>query len=287
MTFMKENRPSATAQRVAMRRAAHQLLDDPKVFDDPVALRIIGKESASVLQTDPRQFESTPLSPYLRAFIAARSRYAEDELALGVRRGVRQYVILGAGLDTFAQRNPHPEGVLHVFEVDHPTTQTWKRARLEEIGTTLPGDLTFAPVDFETQTLEEVLRDAGYDPGKCTFFSWLGVTEYLTPEVVMATLRFIASAPAGSGVVFDYMISPSLLTPAQRSGFDALARRVASAGEPWQAFFDPELLTRDLRAMGFGYVEDKGPEEINARYFKNRKDGLRVGSLSHLMNAQV
>jgi methyltransferase (TIGR00027 family) len=287
MTFMKENRPSATAQRVAMRRAAHQLLDDPKVFDDPVALRIIGKESASVLQTDPRQSESTPLSPHLRAFIAARSRYAEDELALGVRRGVRQYVILGAGLDTFAQRNPHPEGVLHVFEVDHPTTQTWKRARLEEIGTTLPGDLTFAPVDFETQTLEEVLRDAGYDPGKCTFFSWLGVTEYLTPEVVMATLRFIASAPAGSGVVFDYMISPSLLTPAQRSGFDALARRVASAGEPWQAFFDPELLTRDLRAMGFGYVEDKGPEEINARYFKNRKDGLRVGSLSHLMNAQV
>jgi methyltransferase (TIGR00027 family) len=287
MTFMKENRPSATAQRVAMRRATHQLLDDPKVFDDPVALRIIGKESASALQADPRQFESTPLSPYLRAFIVARSRYAEDELALGVRHGVRQYVILGAGLDTFAQRNPHPEGVLHVFEVDHPTTQTWKRARLEEIGTTLPGDLTFAPVDFETQTLEEGLRDADYDPGKCTFFSWLGVTEYLTPEVVMATLRFIASAPAGSGVVFDYMISPSLLTPAQRSRFDALARRVASAGEPWQAFFDPELLTRNLRAMGFGYVEDKGPEEINARYFKNRKDGLRVGSLSHLMNAQV
>ena len=152
---------------------------------------------------------------------------------------------------------------------------------------TLPGDLTFAPVDFETQTLEEGLRDAGYDPGKCTFFSWLGVTEYLTTEAVMATLRFIASAPMGSGIVFDYMISPSLLTPAQRSRFDALARRVASAGEPWQAFFDPELLTRDLRAMGFGYVEDKGPEEINARYFKDRKDGLRVGSLSHLMNAQV
>jgi len=105
--------------------------------------------------------------------------------------------------------------------------------------------------------------------------------------VVMATLRFIASAPVQSGVVFDYMISPSLLTPAQRSRFDALAQRVASAGEPWQAFFDPELLTRDLRAMGFGYVEDKGPEEINVRYFKNRKDGLRVGSLSHIMNAQV
>ena len=132
-----------------------------------------------------------------------------------------------------------------------------------------------------------MMRSAGYDLGKCTFFSWLGVTEYLTTEVVMATLRFIASAPAGSGVVFDYMISPSLLTPAQRSRLDGLSRRVASAGEPWQTYFDPELLARDLRTMGFGYVEDKGPEEINARYFKNRKDGLQVGSLSHIMNAQV
>ncbi len=284
---MKENQPSATAQRVALRRAAHQLLDDPKVFEDPVALRIIGRQSASVLQADPRQFDATPLSPYLRAFVAARSRYAEDELAHGLRGGVGQYVILGAGLETFAYRNPYPEGVLHVFEVDHPTTQIWKRERLEEIGIALPGDLTFAPVDLETQTLGEGLRGAGYDPGKSTFFSWLGVTEYLTTEAVMATLRFIASAPVGSGVVFDYMISPSLLTPAQRSRFDALAQRVASAGEPWQAFFDPELLTRDLRAMGFAYVEDKGPEEINARYFKNRKDGLRVGSLSHLIYAQV
>jgi methyltransferase (TIGR00027 family) len=284
---MKESRPSKTAQRVAMRRAAHQLLDDPKVFDDPVALRIIGNEGAAVLQADPRQCEATPLSPYLRAFVAARSRYAEDELALGIRRGVRQYVILGAGLDTFAYRNPHPEGVLHVFEVDHPATQTWKRARLEEIGMTLPGDLTFVPVDFETQTLVEELRGAGYDPSIGTFFSWLGVTEYLTTEAVLGTLRFIVSAPVGSGVVFDYMISPSLLTPAHRSVFDALARLVASAGEPWQAFFDPGLLTRDLRAMGFKYIEDKGPEEINATYFKNRKDGLRVGSLSHVMNAQV
>jgi len=284
---MKEGRPSATAQRVAMRRAAHQLLDDPKIFDDAVALRIIGRESASALQADPRQFEATPLSTYLRAFVAARSRYAEDELSLGVRRGICQYVILGAGLDTFAYRNPYPEGALHVFEVDHPTTQTWKRVRLEEVGIRLPGDLTFVPVDFESQTLEEGLWNAGYAPDKGTFFSWLGVTEYLTTEVVMATLRFIASAPVGSGVVFDYMISPSLLTSVQRLGLDTLSLRVAFAGEPWQAFFDPEVLTKDLRAMGFGYVEDKGSEEINTMYFKNRKDGLQVGSLSHLMNAQV
>ena len=285
--FMEKFRPSSTAQRVAMKRTAHQLLDDPKVFDDPLALHIIGKKYASALQADPRQFEAAPLSHYLRAFVAARSRYAEDELALGVRRGVCQYVILGAGLDTFAYRNPHTQGVLHVFEVDHPATQTWKRARLEEADITLPGDLTFAPVDFETQTLAEGLLGAGYDSDKCTFFSWLGVTEYLTTEAVMMTLRFIASAPVGSGVVFDYMLSPSLLTPGQRARFDALAQRVASAGEPWQTFFDPGLLKMDLQAMGFGYSEDNGPEEINTRYFKGRADGLRVGSLSHLMKAQV
>jgi methyltransferase (TIGR00027 family) len=284
---MKERRPTITAQSVAIRRATHLLLDDPKIFDDPVALRIIGRESALALQADPHQFEITPLSPYLRAFVAVRNRYAEDELALGIRRGVCQYVILGAGLDTFAYRNPYSQGMLHVFEVDRPTTQTWKRARLEEVCITLPFDLTFVPVDFETQTLSKGLLGAGYDSGKCTFFSWLGVTEYLTTEAVMTTLRFIASAPVGSGVVFDYMLSPSLLTPAQRLRFDALAQRVASAGEPWQAFFDPALLTRDLQDMGFGYVEDNGPEEINERYFKDREDGLRVGSLSHVMVARV
>jgi methyltransferase (TIGR00027 family) len=284
---MMENQPSATAQRVAIRRAAHQLLDDPKVLDDPLALRIIGKEGALTLHSNPQHFESAPFSSYLRAFVAARSRCAEEELALRVQRGVSQYVILGAGLDTFAYRNPYPESTLHVFEVDHPATQIWKRARLRETGIVVPPALTFAPVDFETQTLKEGLQGAGYTPDRGTFFSWLGVTEYLTNEVVMATLRFIASAPVGSGVVFDYMISPSLLTPAQRSRFDALAQRVASAGEPWQAFYEPAQLTRDLQAMGFRYVEDSGPEEINARYFKDRKDGLRVGSLSHVMKARV
>jgi methyltransferase (TIGR00027 family) len=168
--------------------------------------------------------------------VAARSRYAEEELALGVRRGVCQYVILGAGLDTFGYRNPH-QGVLHVFEVDHPATQTWKRGRLEEAGITLPYDLTFVSIDFETETLAEELSDAGYDSGKCTFFSWLGVTEYLTTEAVMTTLRFIASGPVGSGIVFDYMLSPSVLNPEQRARFDALAQRVASAGERWQTLF--------------------------------------------------
>jgi methyltransferase (TIGR00027 family) len=284
---MDEHRPSTTAQRVALRRAAHQLLDDPKILDDPIALRIIGRESALLLQADPAHFEEMPLAPYLRASMAARSRYAEDELALGIQRGVTQYVILGAGLDTFAYRNPHPTGTLRVFEVDHPRTQVWKRDRLEEGGIPLPADLTFVPVDFETQTLADGLAMAGVDPNNITFFSWLGVTPYLTLEAIMATLRCIASFPPGSGVVFEYMIPPSQLTETQRIYFDLLAARVASVGEPWLTFFNPPDLIDLLRGMGFSHLIDNGPVEINARYCGNRTDGLRVGSLSHLLSAQV
>lgn len=284
---MSDKRPSATAQRVAMQRAAHQLLDDPKVFDDPIALRIVGRESAMALQADPRRFEDTKLAPYLRAFMAARSRYAEDELARGVAQGVRRYVVLGAGLDTFACRNPYPAGTLRVFEVDHPATQSWKRARMAEAGIPIPAGLAFVPVDFETQALGTELSRAGCDPRLPTFFSWLGVTPYLTDDAVMATLRFIASAPAGSGVVFDYVIPPALVPPDQRSIFEALMARVAAAGEPWRTFFDPEVLAGDLRAMGFGQVEECGADEINARYFGNRPDGLRVGSAARLVTARV
>jgi methyltransferase (TIGR00027 family) len=284
---MKEDQPSRTAQLVAIRRATHQLLDRPRVFDDPLAIRVIGQESAQALLTGQHQPDDPKVSLHLRAFYVARSRYAEDELTLAVRRGVRQYVILGAGLDTFAYRNPFPEGALRVFEVDHPATQSWKRTRLQEVDIPLPVDLTFAPVDFEGQTLSDALLDAGYDPGLSAFFSWLGVTPYLTTEAVMTTLRFIASAPAGSGVVFDYTVSPSLLPPDQRLIFDALVKRVDWVREPWQMFFDPAELKKDLLAMGFGYVEDIGPAEINARYFEDRTDGLRVGSLAHIMDARV
>lgn len=222
-----------------------------------------------------------------RASLAARSRYAEDELHIAVKRGIHQYVVLGAGLDTFAYRNPYPEDVLHVFEVDHAATQIWKRARLKEAGIPNPQSLTFSPVDFESETLEKGLQQAGFDTSKCTFFSWLGVTPYLTNSAVIATLRFVASMPVGSGIVFDYMILPSLLSPTARLAFDRLAHRVASAGEPFQTFFDPSSLRSSLRAMGFVQIEDIEPEEMNARYFRERTDKLRVGNLANVMNARV
>jgi len=276
---MEEGRPSGTAHGAAMLRAAHQLLDDPRVLEDPLALRMIGAQSEAALRSDPARFQ-TPELRHLRAFIAMRSRYAEDELAEAVRRGVCQYVVLGAGLDTFAYRNPFHDA-LRVFEVDHPATQAWKRERLREGGIPLPDSLTFAPVDFERETLGEGLRSAGFRTGDRTFFSWLGVTVYLTEAAVMETLEFVASStPADSEIVFSFVPQPS-------ASKGSVGQRAAALGEPWLSFFDPPALERGLRRMGFAHVEHLEPRDANRRYFENRTDGLCIAGTGLLMKARV
>jgi len=281
---MEEGKFSKTAQRVAIRRAAHQLLDQPRVLDDPLALRIIGSEAEEALRSDRK--EDHAFSRAFRAFMAARSRYAEDELAHAVAHGVTQYVVLGAGLDTFAYRNPH--SALRVFEVDHPATQAWKREQLQAAGIAIPPSLIFVPIDFEQQTLEDGLEQSAFDASAPAFFSWLGVTPYLTREACMITLRFIAKMPTGSGVVFDFAVDPALLNAGQRQALDALSKRVARYGEPFQLFFDPEKLQDELKGMGFHHTEFLQGKELNARYFKDREDGLLVrGSIGHLMGAWV
>ena len=218
--------------------------------------------------------------------MAVRSRYAEDELARAVAHGVKQYVVLGAGLDTFAYRNPYPK--VRVFEVDHPATQGWKREQLHAAGIEIPGPLTFVPVNFEEQTLADGLAHSGFDASAPAFFSWLGVTPYLTREACMTTLTFIASMPKSGGVVFDFAIDPMLLNAGQREAFDALSKRVAAYGEPFQLFFDPGKLQNELKTLGFARAEVLAREELNARYFKDRADGLSVrGGLGHLMSAWV
>lgn len=284
---MDEACPNKTAERVAMRRAAHQILDKPVVFDDPLAVRILDLQTPAPGEPKPQWLEETPLSTVLRASFAARSRYAEDALHAAVKRGVGQYVILGAGLDTFAYRNTYSKDHLQVFEVDHPATQAWKRARLEAAGIAIPDTVTYAPVDFEQETLADGLRRAGLDTTKTAFFSWLGVTMYLTVGAVHAVLRFVAAMPAGSGIVFDYMIPPTLLNGPARKAFDGLADRVARAGEPFQTFFEPGSLRDTLLSSGFGQAADIGPDELDACYFAGRSDRLRAGRLAHLMNATV
>jgi methyltransferase (TIGR00027 family) len=279
---MQEGKFSKTARRVAIRRAAHQLLDEPRVLDDPLALRIIGSEAEEALRSNPKEHHA--FSRAFRAFMAARSRYAEDELARAVAHGVTQYLVLGAGLDTFAYRNPHAG--LRVFEVDHPATQLWKREQLQSAGIAIPPSLTFVPIDFEQETLADGLQHAGFNENAAAFFSWLGVTPYLTREACMTTLSFIAQMPAGSGVVFDFAVDPVLLNAGQRQALEALSERVARYGEPFQLFFDPAKLQGELKGMGFHRTEFLQGKELNARYFKDRKDGLLVrGSIGHLMGA--
>ncbi|MEO6910877.1 MAG: class I SAM-dependent methyltransferase, partial [Edaphobacter sp.] len=195
---MEPAKPSRTALRVAMRRAAHQIYDaKPLVFDDPIAVAILGKTYAEELRRTPTR-PDRPFSVALRAFLVARSRYAEDNLMRAVAQGVSQYILLGAGLDTFAHRNSHPG--LRVFEVDHPATQQWKRELLDTGRITGPANLTYVPVDFERESLPDQLMAAGFDPEAPAFFAWLGVVPYLTPAAFRSTLNFISARPRGSGL---------------------------------------------------------------------------------------
>ncbi len=252
-----------------MRRAAHQLLDRPLVLDDPVALLMLGS-----LFTLDREHEARPMARAFRAFMAVRSRYAEDRLAAAVAGGVSQYVVLGAGLDTFAWRNPFPQ--LRVFETDFPATQEWKRALLAEARIPIPTSLTFVPLDFERQTLAAGLVAAGFDATRPTCFAWLGVVPYLTLEAFRATLGTIAALPTGSAISFDYALSPETLSPARRPGFQALSERVAAAGEPFQLFLAPEELDAELRRAGFQRIEQLSSAELNRIYLAGRADGLSL-----------
>jgi methyltransferase (TIGR00027 family) len=279
---MLDSRPSLTAERVAMRRAAHQVLDAPPVFQDPLALRIAGVAESGV---PPEEGETARVNRHRRAFIAARSRYVEDQLAQAVDRGVDQYVVLGAGLDTFAYRNSFPD--LKVFEVDHPATQAWKRKRLAQVGIQVPSSMTFAPVDFERETFDVGLRRVGFNEVRPTFFSWLGVTMYLDNEIVYGTLRAIREMNAANGVVFDYAVPRETLGLVGRLALDAVSRRVKKAGEPFRGFFAPAELVAKMREMGYSHIEDLGSAEIDARYFSGRTDKLRSGSqIGRLMSAR-
>jgi methyltransferase (TIGR00027 family) len=279
---MQESHPSRTALRVALRRAAHQLYDaKPLVLDDPIAIPILGPDYLPELQKTATKLHK-PFSVALRAFLVARSRYAEDQLAAAVARGVTQYVLLGAGLDTFAHRNPHPS--LRVFEVDHPATQQWKRDLLATTKLSHPISLTYAPVDFESQSLPHQLQIAGHDPTRPTVFAWLGVVPYLTPAAFRATLSFIAAQPAGSGLIFDYGQPRAALSFHEQLAHDSLASRVALAGEPFQLFFTPREAAAELAA--FYDLEDLGSPELNDLYFTQRTDNLKLlGSAGRLLSA--
>ena len=270
---MHEVNPSRTALRVALRRAAHQLHDaKPLVFEDSLAVRILGKEHYEEVKRTPDSVKR-PFSAALRAFMVVRARLAEDVLGAGVRElGVRQYLVLGAGLDTFACRNPYAE--VRVFEVDHPATQAWKRKMLVGAGIVAPESARFVAVDFEKDSLRGRLKAAGFDERVPTVTAWLGVVPYLTTEGFRATMRLLARFTAGSEVVFDYSQPREALPPVEQLMHDSLSARVALAGEPFQLFFTPEKLAEELEWLGMRVVEDLDSTAMTARYLAGRKDGL-------------
>jgi methyltransferase (TIGR00027 family) len=219
--------------------------------------------------------------------MAARSRFAEDMLAAAVEKGITQYVVLGAGLDTFAYRNPFR--CLRVFEVDFPATQEWKRMLLAEAGIGMPANVVLVPLDFEHKTLGDGLAEAGLDMRSAAFFGWLGVVPYLSLEAFRATVAAIGKLPSPTAVVFDFALAPEMLGPGARVAFEMLAARVAAAGEPFRLFFTPEDLERELRSAGFATVEMIGADDLNLRYFAGRSDGLALPSpgLGMLASARV
>lgn len=266
---MHETEPSKTAVAAAAYRALHQLLDGGRIFADPLAFRILGAAYALMLKVQAKtHLEQLETHRGMRLFVAARSAVAEAHLKAGVEsRGVRQLVVLGAGLDTFAYRNPF-DGALQVFEVDHPATQAWKRRRLAEAEIGVPASLTFAPVDFEKDKLLDVLTASGFDPGQRTFFAWLGVAPYLTHEAIGATLALIGGLPGGAEVVFDYSDPPATLAPDARAAQAERAERVASIGEPFLTHFEPADLHAELTALGLSEIDDLGPQALMTRYFR-------------------
>ena len=223
-----------------------------------------------------------PYSAAMRAFLVARSRYAEDQLVEAYRSGVRQYCLLGAGLDTFAYRNDLPG--LRVYEVDHPATQAWKQTMLSTSGILIPETMRFVPVDFERQVLKAELERGGFDFAQPCYFAWLGVVPYLTREAFRRTLAMIAGMPLQTGVTFDYGLPRASLPPLEQMAHDSLAARVAAAGEPFRLFFTPQEVRKELHA--FWMIEDLNTADISSRYFAGRTDGFGLlGSAAHLLTA--
>lgn len=263
---MIEGRPSNTAFQVAAARAAHLRYDPPPhLLEDRLAEALLDEEGLAIIG------QYTDDGPWImlenRLFLPLRARFAEDRLAALHGRGLRQLVILGAGLDTFAWRRPAALEGLRVYEVDHPSTQGWKRARLESLGWPVPDDTRLVPCDFERQTASEVLLDAGFDPTRPALVSWMGVLYYLTQPAARSALRDLATLlPTGSEVVFDGMLPWEALPERYHVLRDEMAAYLKDAGEPQINRHTPEALVEALHEAGFGEAEVEARESLVREY---------------------
>ena len=269
--------PDDTAVRVALWRALHVQADPfPHVLEDEVGLKLVAPEEG---------WQSRPdMSPFTRAFrasILARARFIEDLVAEQAALGVDQYVILGAGLDTFAQRRPELANRLHIFEIDQPGPQAWKRRRLVELGLGVPPFLKLVPVDFEAgEEWLERLTAFGFDKARPAVVVSTGVSMYLSKEAITAMLRQIAAIAPGSTFVMSFLLPIEMAPPDVRPGIERAAQGARANGTPFVSFFMPDEMLLLARAEGFKKLEHISADDLAERYFANRNDGLRPPSNS-------
>ena len=272
---MDHGKPSRTAISVALFRAAHlHVFDGPKIHEDTFALALSGLGGGDELRAFAARVEQSKY-PLRRAsaYFAARHRFSEERLRTALDRGVRQMVLLGAGLDSFALRHPEvPSEVLFV-EVDHPESQRWKRERLVSLGLETPG-VHYVPVDFASQDLRKELANAGVDPDRPTFFAWLGVTEYLEEEASTKTFSLVAQHARGSEIVFDIILPLDAQPTDERELSRRSAELSAARGEPWLAYFVPEQVEQRLASLGFDNFAWLTPE-LAASYYKDQPAEVR------------
>jgi len=272
---------SMTAQGVASLRAAHQLIDGPpRILDDPISVQLIGPEMSARIQAHPDHLRYHRVAA-LRLHVLLRSRYAEDRMAVAVQNGVRQCVIIGAGLDTFAYRQPPWGRDLRIFEVDHRASQDTKRGLLENAGVAIPDNLTYVELDIEKMSLKETLIAAGVDRACPVFFTCLGVLVYLTRDAGRDLFRMVAGFPTGSEIVLTYTGSESA-----EEDPTSLASHARALGEPWLSRYSAEELAGELREAGFGAIEFLSREEAT-RMVGTRHDGLEPPKRVRIVSARV
>jgi methyltransferase (TIGR00027 family) len=284
MAIASQN-PSRTAVLTAAARALQRAEPPPWVLDDDLGLRLAG-DAGRVLAERLRAELSGPALLGFCGWMCVRARLPEDVVERASAAGVRQYVILGAGLDSFAYRRSDLVARLRVFEVDHPATQAWKQQRLAELAIPCPANLVFAPVDFERQTLHDGLAAAGFDAAALAVFSWIGVTMYLTREAIRATLASIASCPVGTRVVLTYNLPPAALQEVGLAVGTSMTNLVAELGEPWISLFEPREIAEMLEELGFGEIVDFGPAEAIRTYFAGRPE-VRLPGNQRMLVATV
>lgn len=275
--------PDNTAVRVALWRAMHVQVDPPPhVLTDEIGLRLAGPDEGwrDRPDMDPHATRG------FRAAIVARARFIEDLVAEHAGHGVTQYVVLGAGLDTFAQRRPRIASRLRVFEVDQPGPQAWKRRRLIELGHGIPDWLRLVPVDFEaSESWLEQLTAAGFDPGRPAVVVSTGVTIYITKDATVATLRQIAGLAPGSALAMTFLLPTGLLDDADRPGVQASEEGARAAGTPFISFYTPQEMLALAREAGFEEARHVSGTSLAERYFADRTDGLRPSSGENLLLA--